>query len=313
MESCQTLHINSAGDSGKEGEAKLSLNSLYFVLELSIISNQRVKPQTSSSCVSQTFLVGCSQLVASTASPQADKWGLHCFYYPQYVVYCAVNAQWQEKFLLKLMQGIAEVSKRPQTQMWGIWFSLLVNLYTGDKNEPFFLLQKFLKLRPWIHPDSWHRVLNGIVSCSISHLPPPGPRAGQRGVKIGKIPLVLMREQEIFLYFSPRIYMSTGHILWQVLPCFSLSLVFLPLWDAPCPGNLREERRWPCTCWWGFICHWNFCVIPSLSWRFFCHHLFSLCLPTSWGAPSWGIELMLFPCCPSDAFWDYLRTEARQN
>lgn len=45
MKSCQTLHINSAGDRGKEGEAKLSLNSLHFALELSIISNQRAKPQ----------------------------------------------------------------------------------------------------------------------------------------------------------------------------------------------------------------------------------------------------------------------------
>lgn len=138
MKSCQTLHTNSAGDRGKEGQAKLSLNSLHFVLELSIISNQRAKPQTSSSCVSQTFLVGCSQPIASTASPPADKWGLHCFYYPQYVVCCAVNAQWQEKFLLKLMQGITEVSKRPQKQMWGIWFSLLVNLNTEDKNDDLF-------------------------------------------------------------------------------------------------------------------------------------------------------------------------------
>lgn len=138
MKSCQTLHINNAGDRGKEGEAKLSLSSLLFVLELSIISNQRAKPPTSSSCVSQTFLVGRSQPVASTASPPADKWGLHCFYCPQYVVYCAVNAQWQEKLLLKLMQGITEVSRRPQKQMWGIWFSLLVNLNTEGKNESFF-------------------------------------------------------------------------------------------------------------------------------------------------------------------------------
>lgn len=128
MKSCQTQHINSAGAEGRQSSPSILCTSCWSWASFPTKGQNPKRFHL----VILTLLVGPSQLVASTASPQADKWGLHCFYCPQYVVCCAVNAQWQEKFLLKLMQGIAEVSKRPQKQMWGIWFSLLVNSYTED-------------------------------------------------------------------------------------------------------------------------------------------------------------------------------------
>lgn len=63
--------------------------------------------------------------------------------------------------------------RAPRSRCEGSDFLCLLT-YVQRIKMNLFLLQKFLRVRLWIHPDSWQRVLNGIVS---QHLSPSSSRA----------------------------------------------------------------------------------------------------------------------------------------